>query len=48
MTLSISVVVPTYNCAGFLPEPLDAILGQTRSPDEIIVVDDGSSDDTKR
>ena len=46
MTLSIGVVVPTHNRAGFLPETLDAILGQTRPPDEIVVVDDGSTDDT--
>ncbi len=38
--------MPSYNRAGFLPETLDAILGQTRPPDEIVVVDDGSSDDT--
>ncbi len=46
MTLSIGVVVPTYNRAGFLPETLDAILGQTRPPDAIVVVDDGSTDET--
>lgn len=44
---TIGVVVPTYNRAGFLPETLAAILGQTRPPDEIIVVDDGSGDDTQ-
>jgi len=43
---TIGVVVPTYNRASFLPETLDAILGQTRPPDEIIVVDDGSTDAT--
>ncbi len=43
---TIGVVVPSYNRAGLLPETLDAILGQTRPPDEVIVVDDGSADDT--
>ncbi len=44
---SIGVVVPTYNRAGFIPETLDAILAQTRPPDDIVVVDDGSTDDTQ-
>ena len=44
--LSIGVVVPTYNRAGFLAETLAAILDQTRPPDDVVVVDDGSSDDT--
>ncbi len=43
---TIGVVVPSYNRAGLLPETLDAILGQSRAPDEVIVVDDGSGDDT--
>ena len=42
----ISVVIPTYNRAGFIGETLNAVLSQTLSPDEIIVVDDGSNDDT--
>ncbi len=46
MKLSIGVVIPTYNRAGFLPETLDAILDQTRPPDAVVVVDDGSTDDT--
>ena len=43
---SISVVVPTFNRASLISETLDAILRQTTSPDEIIVVDDGSTDNT--
>lgn len=42
----ISVVVPTYNRAALLPATLDAILAQTLPPREVIVVDDGSTDDT--
>jgi len=42
-----SIVVPTYNRAGLIAETLNALLAQTQAPDEIIVVDDGSTDDTQ-
>jgi len=42
----ISVVVPAYNAAATLPACLAALHQQTCPPDEIIVVDDGSTDDT--
>ena len=42
----ISVIVPTYNRAHRLPRALDSILCQSYSPKEIIVVDDGSTDET--
>ena len=45
---SVSVIVPAYNCARFLPESLDSVVAQTRAPMEVIVVDDGSTDDTAR
>ncbi len=38
----VAVVVTTYNDASFLPVALDSIISQTRTPEEIIVVDDGS------
>jgi glycosyltransferase involved in cell wall biosynthesis len=42
----ISVILATYNRARFLRAALESILQQAYSPIEIIVVDDGSTDDT--
>lgn len=42
----ISVVVPAYNCAPWLGACLDSLLAQTYDNLEIVVVDDGSMDDT--
>src|SRR5215831_17523556 len=44
--IKVSVIVPTYNRAHTLRRCLDSALGQTISPDEVIVVDDASTDDT--
>ena len=44
--LGISVAMCTYNGSAFLPEQLESIADQTRLPDELIVCDDYSTDDT--
>jgi glycosyltransferase involved in cell wall biosynthesis len=43
---SVTVVVPAYNAEAFIADSLESVLGQTRPPDELIVVDDGSTDGT--
>jgi len=44
--VTISAIVCAYNEAGYLPACLHALLAQTRQPDEIIVIDNASTDRT--
>ena len=46
MTFQISVVIPAYNSAEFLPTAIDSALAQIYQPHEIIIVNDGSTDCT--
>ena len=42
-----SVVIANHNYGEFLPETLETVLAQTYQPIEIVVVDDGSTDDSR-
>lgn len=45
--MKVSVIIPCYNQAAYLPETLNSVLGQTMQDWECIIVNDGSTDDTE-
>src|SRR5262245_319915 len=47
-TPAVSIILPTYNRAAFLPEAFQSIRDQTFTDWELIVVDDGSTDQTSQ
>lgn len=44
--MSVSVVIPVYNGAEFVAETIESVYAQTAPAQEVIVIDDGSTDDT--
>src|SRR6266550_4678110 len=44
--MKISVIIPAYNCEATIRSTLDSVLEQTLPPDEILVLNDGSTDQT--
>lgn len=43
---TIAAVIPAYNAAGYVEDAIRSVLRQSRPPDEVVVVDDGSEDAT--
>ena len=48
MKIKVSVIVPAYNASSYIEKCIDSLLSQTLEDIEIIVVNDGSTDDTAK
>lgn len=46
--LTVAVVIPVYNCAEYVEEALESVESQTRRPERVVVVNDGSTDESER
>jgi glycosyltransferase involved in cell wall biosynthesis len=45
-SLSVSAVIPVYNGEAYLRQTIESVINQTLPPDEILIIDDGSTDQT--